>query len=392
MKLPGETGKKYRNIAFNDSQQIVTMKSSVSTNINNNQTNIYNDLNDSISIAKHVAKTECNFSDIELSYIDKFWDPIFNKTWIYLSKEIVCEDFGYVESKDTMKDFHNRYLCKYFEFDIDYKNALKTDQSCSADLPSELTPVHGGQNKKRFVITGETYKQLLMLVNTDKGKQVRRYYIKVEQLCIKTYKIISIMKDKLYQEQLSLSLQQLSIKDKELSIKDKELDIIKKEHEEKLNLEKQRVIDLKKKLAASNKITRDEIIYIACNQSLASKNKYKVGGVKSKYSLKKRLSSYNTSLPDDDLMYYSYTINVNKYTIIENILKQLIPNLLDKSNKNTEIYNIYYEDLVNIIDMICNSEDNYINHVNTNMDLFIDNTTKKEFIPQDKYKDGFKFK
>ena len=36
-------------------------------------------IDNSIELAKFVAKTECNFSDIELSYIDRFWDPIFNK-------------------------------------------------------------------------------------------------------------------------------------------------------------------------------------------------------------------------------------------------------------------------------------------------------------------------
>ena len=35
--------------------------------------------NNFIELAKYVGKTECGFSDLDLKYLEKFWDPIFNK-------------------------------------------------------------------------------------------------------------------------------------------------------------------------------------------------------------------------------------------------------------------------------------------------------------------------
>ena len=168
--------------------------------ITNELINIYeNDLNnEGITIGKFVAEKYCNFNQTELGFIDKFWQNAFNDQWMYLSKEMVINDFGYIDSKDMMVNFYKRvFLCNfvinedYREVNLEYikKFLVKNDES--------KLSVSGGGNKKYYIISGECYKNLLMLVKTDKGKQIRKYYIKIENLSKKTYNIIALIQHKL---------------------------------------------------------------------------------------------------------------------------------------------------------------------------------------------------
>jgi hypothetical protein len=273
-----------------------------------------------------------------------------------------------------MSIFHNRYLYKYFKYDIDYKEfdniLVETGVNLLDNFVEQDSPVHGGQNRNHYFITPRCFKKILMLVRTEKSYQLIDYYIKIEDLSMRTYEIINVIKDQLIKQQLSLSLQQLSIKDQQLSIKDEEL-----------SLERSKNKKLSDIVSKKYDLTKNQYIYIACNRALSSENRFKVGGVKSKQLLTSRLATYNSALPKDDLMLYPYVRNVNKYTIIEDTLRSLIPNFLDKPDSTKEIYHIYYHDLVSIIDFICDNSDKSIDFINTNIRTFTDNISSKTYIP-----------
>lgn len=43
-------------------------------------------------------------------------------------------------------------------------------------------PNHGGQNKEKILLTVPTFKAFSMYCETDKGKQTRQYYMKMEKV------------------------------------------------------------------------------------------------------------------------------------------------------------------------------------------------------------------
>jgi phage anti-repressor protein len=45
--------------------------------------------------------------------------------------------------------------------------------------------VHGGHNKEKIMMNVDTFKALCMMPNTQKGKQTRRYYSKMESIFFK---------------------------------------------------------------------------------------------------------------------------------------------------------------------------------------------------------------
>jgi phage anti-repressor protein len=123
------------------------------------------------------------------------------------------------------KDIAKRLIIKEFKNNTDYiiikLTHLKADR------------VHGGQNKEQIMMNVETFKELCMLTNTEKGKRTRRYYSKMESIFFK------------YIEE-----------------KNRETIEAMKEQQKTLeqNLKKQREVDIQKKLVDAHKNT--PLVYI----------------------------------------------------------------------------------------------------------------------------------
>lgn len=86
------------------------------------------------------------------------------------------------------KDHAKRLLKKYFIIDSDYKITLNSlvfhsnVENLKLDIKKEGRPV------EVILLTPNCFKQLCVLANTDTGKQVRLYYIKMESILIKYLK------------------------------------------------------------------------------------------------------------------------------------------------------------------------------------------------------------
>lgn len=93
---------------------------------------------------------------------------------------VIDLDFAFKWIGFTRRDNAKRLLDKHFIIDIDY---IKVDNSLlckeEQDLPNNEW---GGNNKKFIMMTPNTFKELCVLANTEKGKEVRRYYIKMESI------------------------------------------------------------------------------------------------------------------------------------------------------------------------------------------------------------------
>lgn len=128
------------------------------------------------------------FTPEEADWVDKFWDLTFNNDWIYLSDEIITEWMGYSFNKSTITNFNKKILTSKFQIETDYKEVKKDHpliQSCPPTNVGKISDSNGkwgGSNRKYYIINGQTLKTCLMLANTEQGKKVRQYYIKVESL------------------------------------------------------------------------------------------------------------------------------------------------------------------------------------------------------------------
>lgn len=57
----------------------------------------------------HVALAKlAGFNEKELVMVTMFWDAAFNKSWIYLSTEVIHNQFGYTKTNVSLSDFHKK--------------------------------------------------------------------------------------------------------------------------------------------------------------------------------------------------------------------------------------------------------------------------------------------
>jgi len=100
-----------------------------------------------------------------------------------------------------------RVLQKHFEENKDYKKVLLQNEerflledndgkSCSSKMRSGFSQPerkqNGGQNKETIMLNVDTFKEFCMKASTQKAKQIRSYYIKLEKI------FFSYTKDQLY--------------------------------------------------------------------------------------------------------------------------------------------------------------------------------------------------
>lgn len=124
-------------------------------------------------LAQHIG-----FTNKELKMMKIFWEPCFNKSWLYLPREMIknwfCkEDKG----RDAIRHFYDRILFKY-DKGVDYKVITKNDPLILNNFYSPK--VANGNRAKFYAVTGECFKMICM----ERNKDIRRYYIKIEELAI----------------------------------------------------------------------------------------------------------------------------------------------------------------------------------------------------------------
>jgi hypothetical protein len=63
------------------------------------------------------------FNDDELKMLNVFWEPVFNKSWIYLSPSMITQDMGY----SKLSNFYTQVLRIKYNENIDYKEVESND-------------------------------------------------------------------------------------------------------------------------------------------------------------------------------------------------------------------------------------------------------------------------
>lgn len=294
-----------------------------------------------LELAKYIGKELCQFTKEDEKYVDIFWDAAFNKSWLYVSEEIVNEQFGYKNGKNMMSDFYDK-LNKDYECNIDYKEVNKDHILVKFYSGIIRNRKVSGNRKKYYIITGETYKGLLASAQTKQGKSTRKYFIKIEHLANITNKTIFT-----YMQ----NIKEIQLKEKDKYIEQKEQEFNRLHH---INAE---LLTYKKLLE------KNESIYLVSTHNYITKGLIKVGRTK---NIKARNSGHNTTHPKGDKVKILYEFKVNDSILLESLIHKKLAGL--RPDKGSEFFMCPYDLLYDIIDMIINYDDEENKAVNKLID------------------------
>jgi hypothetical protein len=300
--------------------------------------------NDHVKLAKFIGRKLCDFTENDDKYIDMFWDAAFNKSWLYLSDEIIINWMGYKKSKSSISDFVREMKSKYVR-EIDYKEVTKDFELIVLYYNSHSGLNRDGNRKKYYIITGETLKKMLLRAGTKQGDITCDYFIKIEKLANITSRAVFTFLN--------------NIKDKQLAEKNAQLNRLHNINEELLTY---------KKLSEKN-----ESIYLVSTLNYIKQGLIKVGRTK---NIKNRSSGHNVTHPVGDKIKVLYEFKVNDSVLVESIVHKKLVGL--RPDKNSEFFMCPYDLLYNIVNMITNNDD----EENAAVNIIIDSVFKlkqKEF-------------
>lgn len=277
------------------------------------------DINNNILTVKELLNT-LDYPLNEL-YIDKFWDNLTNNHDLYIENNMLAW-MGYAELDiNSSKRKYLDILKTNFEENIDYKllnNKDFTDNAKCQNWHLENVKINTHNKTKHLIITPDCFKQSLMLIKTNKAKEIRKYYIELE----KVFKFYLQYQAK-YQE-----LQNSKIT--------KELEETKKEYKKFVVLQSDKIVPLSK----------EEYVYATTNLLNAMSNINKIG--KSK-NLVTRLSNFNINALDENQFYHFIAYKCNDSSILES----LIHSLLKPFNYKNELFQLHSVPLTKIVNKIC---------------------------------------
>ena len=143
----------------------------------------------------------------QLYMINLYMCMNFNPTTDFpINLDHVYKQMGFANKGNAMKTIKSN-----FTKDEDYKILL---------VPTEKQ-VHGGHNHETVMLNIDTYKTLCMLVKTPQGKEIRKYYVKLENI------YNSIIKKEIKQNQLLLENKTKEITQNQLLLENKTNEIKK---------------------------------------------------------------------------------------------------------------------------------------------------------------------
>lgn len=138
--------------------------------------------NEMLSVKEILKIVNYNINDI---YIDKFWDSIKGDKWIYIDNEMLAwMGFNRSEIKKNKQDYIN-LLKDNFEELSDYKSLNSKEfnniSKCQTSV-LENVEINNHNKVKHLIVSQDCFKQSLMLLKTEKSKEIKKYYVESEKI------------------------------------------------------------------------------------------------------------------------------------------------------------------------------------------------------------------
>ena len=150
------------------------------------------------------------------------------------------------------------------------------------------------------------------------------------------------------------------------------------EERERTRQAQARELRLQDFIQSTQKLPKNEVIYIGSSRAYQAQNRYKIGGCVSEASLRSRFSSYNTGRASDDPFYCIKIYKVHSYSDIEKRTKTLLAGFKDSSSKEKEMYHINGTCCMTALDFITSGADDDVDWINEHLEMFTRDTINAE--------------
>jgi phage anti-repressor protein len=296
------------------------------------------------------------FNQEEVEFVKLFWDPAFNDSWIYITKEMVVEWLGYSNAKDTMRHFYKKLIDNY-ENNVDFKEVDKNDvlviKSYSENFANEKNEEKLGNRAKYYTITGECLKAILMSAQTMRGKVIRKIYIKTEKLVFIMLKVIN--------------RQQLLLKDTEIKTHQAQIAI-----KDKLLIEATTInLKLDNKVLNIKPYTNNGFVYLATNDIWSKSNVFRLGRTE---DINNRIKKYENGRVIEEKLYFVFFFETRDLHTLEYLLRANLSKFREDPKKDQ--YILHPSILLPLVRKICNLFNNSImtmvnNAINENIEIAV---------------------
>jgi phage anti-repressor protein len=276
-----------------------------------------------------------------------------------INLENVFKMIGFANKGNAMKTIKSN-----FTKDEDYKVEL---------FHTEKRKNEGGYNKEDIMLNADTFKNLCMIAKTDKGKAIRKYYVKLENIYNKIIKEEIETQKLLLEQEKENTIKLIEEKEEQLKLKENDLEaqklLIKKKDKE--------IKELAKKVSL-------DWLYVAVTDNIQGVSKIGIA-----QEILKRIDGHLSSNPG---FKYVFTYQSKNNKLIEKCIKAILDPFL--TNKN-EWFNIESNDLVYLVKFFIELFDKNNGSEDPKLIIdFIKNISKKEldqeFISNELYDEFFK--
>lgn len=129
---------------------------------------------------------------------------------------------------------------------------------------------------------------------------------------------------------------------------------------------------------------KTQIFYVVSSEVMARDNEFKIGGVENKHLLKKRLSMYNTGnsgVHPELTMNFILLIEIANYKQMEMRMKELLVPFRSKRHGNTENFNIHFDILKPLIEIVSENYNEEIDKLNEFLKKLLETHTEQYMTP-----------
>jgi phage anti-repressor protein len=228
----------------------------------------------------------------------------------------VYKMIGFAHKKNAKRTLENN-----FTENEDYINVNLLLRTQKQDCVNN----HGGNNKETIMLNVDTFKNICMMTKTDKAKEIRKYYVKLENIY-----------NKLINEEHKQH--QLELQEKESELKD-----VKKQLEINVKLNMKKLYNAKQcECVYAYKNNSEDDPYIKISKA---------------ENIKKREDSYMVGNRNSTIFYYRPCYN-------SKLTEKVIHHILDKHRiqNNKEWFEISEKLAIYTIDLVCDFLDGYIGY------------------------------
>jgi prophage antirepressor-like protein len=182
--------------------------------------------------------------------------------------------------------------------------------------------------------------------------------------------------EKEFEEKLAISKHE---KEQEIKARQK----AENEKEEALKLRRIaefRALTLNKLCVNYSERVKTQVFYIVTSKAFSKDNEFKIGGADSVSQLKKRLSVYNSGnsgVHPELQMYFVFLIEVANYKQMESRMKELLVPFRSKRNANTENFNIHFDILKPLTELVADHYNEEIEKLNEFLKMLLETHTEQ---------------